>query len=90
MQTIQLDDLANVTGGCQCQQAPTAPVDPTTAATTASGAETSPAADAGSAGGGFQSFLTFLQSDSFKQLIGGIQGLIGGQASAPSAAPAAG
>ncbi len=90
MTSIQLEDLALVTGGrggCQMQQQqqqqqPQAQ-DPTQAAAAPQQAQ------GGSFMSGFDQFLSFLQTDSFQQLLGGIRGILGSFGGAQQQAPAA-
>lgn len=89
MQTIQLHDLANVTGGCQSQQTPQPSADP---AASGAASQQGAAASEGGGAGVLQQLLGFLQSPGFQQLLGSLQGLLGqgGQSSAsqPAAASA--
>ncbi len=74
MTRIRLEDLALVTGGCQQPQPP----QPAQAAQDPS--QGAAAAQQSSSAGfmhGFDQFLSFLQTDSFQQLLGGIKGILG-------------
>lgn len=90
MQIITLDQLAHVTGGCQCQQAqPQLSAPGGDAAGSPAGAA---ASDGGGGGGGFLGGLSqvigVLQSGGFQQLLGGLQGILGQFGGQPGAAPA--
>lgn len=85
MQTIDVNDLSNVTGGCGCgQQQPQQQQDPNAAGATGQPATGAPGGT--DIMGGLQQLLGFFQSESFQQLLQGIQGLIGqaGQSATPS------
>lgn len=86
MQAIERDVLVQVTGGCQCGQQQAPQQQPAEAAP--AGADQGAAASGGNAMGGIQQLLGFFQSDGFKQLLGGLQSMIGGgQQPAAGAAP---
>lgn len=83
MHIIEVSALAHVVGGCNAQQqAPQAPEQ------AAPGGGAPPTGESGgSLTSGLASLLGFFQSDGFKQLLGGLQSLIGqgGQAAQPAA-----